>query len=115
MFGIENLKKLLKFSCDLTKQISEALADGKFVWSEAFGFFNEVMQIPGIVKAFPDIKKELADLDPAEREDLYNYFAQEFDITNDKIEVFIEHALSLALTMVSLVEEWKRRNEGGGS
>lgn len=113
MFGIENVKKLVKFSCDLTKQISEALADGKFVWSEAFGFVNEVMQIPGVVKSFPDIKNELSELTPEERQELNDYFAAEFDIANDKIEAFIEHALSLAISLVALVEEWKKRNQSG--
>lgn len=108
-FGIENLKKLIKFSCDLTKQIAVAMADGKFVWTEAFGFFNEVTQIPGIVKSFPDIKNELAELDPDERQLLNDYFAAEFDIPDDKVEVFIEHSLSVAIGIVALVEEWTKK------
>lgn len=108
-FGIDSLKKLVKFSIDLTKQIADALADGKFIWSESFGFFDEIMQIPGIVKSFPNIKKELSELATEERQELYDYFANEFDIEDERVEVLIEHSLSLAIAMVALVEEWKKK------
>lgn len=106
-FGVENLKKLIKFSCDFTEQITEALSDGKFSWVESFGFVDEVMQIPGVVKSFPAIKQELGELSNEERQELYDYLKEEFDIPNDRLEVFIENSLSLAIAAVALVEQWK--------
>lgn len=106
-FGVENLKKLIKFSCDFTEQIADALSDGKFSWTESFGFVDEVMQIPGVVKSFPAIKQELSELSPEERQELYDYLKEEFDIPNDKVELFIENSLSLAIAAVALVEQWK--------
>lgn len=107
MFGVENLKKLIKFSCDFTEQITEALADGKFTWMESFGFIDEVMQLPGVVKSFPAIKQELSELSPEERQELYDYLKEEFDIPNDRLEAFIENSLSLAIAAIALVEQWK--------
>ena len=33
-FGIENLKKIVAFGCDLTKQINQSLEDG-WQWTDA--------------------------------------------------------------------------------
>lgn len=107
MFGIENLKKIVKFACDFTKEIASALADGKFQWTEAFGFVDEIMAIPGVAKSFPAAKQELADLSPEEKAELYAYVVEEFDLPNDKVEAFVENALSFAISAVALVEQWK--------
>lgn len=106
MYGIENLKKLIKFGCDLTKQITTALGDG-WQWTDAFGFVDEIAAIPGIVKSFPAIQQELSELSPEERQELYDYLQEEFDIPNDRVEVFVENSLSLAIAAVALVEQWK--------
>lgn len=108
-FGIENLKKLVKFSCDLTKQMADSLKDG-WQWTDAFLFINEASQIPGVVKSLPAIKQELAELSTVERTELNEFFAAEFDLANDKVELFIEHSLSVAISLIALVEEWKLKN-----
>lgn len=105
--GIDNLKKLIKFSLDLTENISTALADGKVTTTEIFGFLPELLQVPGVVKSWKDIVAELKDLTPDERLDLHAYVADEFDIPNDKVEVFIENALLQAISMITLVEQFK--------
>ncbi len=107
MLGIENLKKLLQFSFDFTRELQSALADGKFRLTELIGFFDEVIQIPGVVRSWPEIKAEFADLDATERQDLYTYFQNGFDIPNDKIESFVENALMNAVSLIMLVEQWK--------
>jgi hypothetical protein len=107
MLGIENVKKVVKFACDFTKEISSALSDGKFQWNEIFGFFDEIMAIPGVVKSFPDITKEISDLTTEEHAQLATYIQSEFDIPNDKVEAFIENSLLFALSAVALVQQWK--------
>lgn len=106
MYGIENLKKLIKFGCDLTKQISTSLADG-WSWIDAFGFVDEVAAIPGVVKSFPAIQLELSELSTEERQELYDYLVEEFDIPNDRVEVVLENSIALAIAAVALVEQWK--------
>lgn len=105
--GIENLKKIVKFSCDFTDEIAGALADGKFKTAEIFGFFDEIMSIPGVVKSFPEVMAEIKDLTEAERNELHAYVVDEFDIPNDKVEGFIEHSIMWAFSTVSLVELFK--------
>lgn len=106
IFGTENLKKLIKFGCDLTSQIASSLDDGKWSWHDAFGFVDEVAAIPGVVKSFPAIKKELSELSPEERQELYDYVKEEFSIPNDRIEVVVENSLALAISAVALVEQF---------
>lgn len=107
MFGIDNLKKVVKFSCDFTAQINTAMADGKFSWTESFGFIDELAQIPGVIKSFPSVKQEIADLDVAEKKELYDFIVDNFDIPNDHVEKLIENSLAFALAAVELFEQWK--------
>lgn len=110
--GIINLKKIIKFALDLTKNISTALADGKVSTAEIFGFLPELMQVPGIVKSWKDIAGEFKDLTPAERTELHAYVVANFDIPNDKVKLFIENALLNAISLITLVEEFKGLKEG---
>lgn len=104
--GIENIKRLVKFSGDLTKQIATATEDG-FQWTDIFGFVDEAAQLPGLGKAWPLIRAEWKDLTPEERTELQTYFSEEFDIPDDKIELFIENALMNAISLIALVEQFK--------
>lgn len=106
-FGIENLKRLILFACDFTKQMATALEDGKFGWQDSFGFIDEVAQIPALAKSFNAIKLELSELSPEERQELYDYLKTEFDIPNDAVEVMIENSLSFAISAIGLFEQWK--------
>jgi len=107
MLGIDNLKKLVKFSLDVTEQIASSLADGKITTMEIFGFLPQLVEIPGVVKSWPNIVAELKDLTPEERLELHAYVVSEFDIPNDKVESFVENALLQAVSLISLVEQFK--------
>lgn len=107
MYGIENLKKLVKFACDFTKQVAEALKDGKFQWTDAFGFIDEAAQLPAVAKSFPAVKQEVSELDENERKELYDYLVSEFDIPNEAVEVLIENSLAFAISAIALFEQWK--------
>lgn len=107
LLGIENLKKLVKFSLDLTENIASALKDGKITTTEIFGFLPELMQVPGVVKSWKDITAELKELSPQDRQALYEYAADEFDLENKNVESFVEDALLQAISLISLVEKFK--------
>ena len=106
LIGIDNLKKLIKFSCDLTKQIQTSTADG-WQWTDALSFVDDVAQVPGIAKSFKAIGQEIADLSETEREELKTYLQEEFDIPNDKLEVVLENSIMQAIALVNLVQAWK--------
>lgn len=105
MFGIENIKLLVLFACNFTKQVNNSQADG-WQWTDVFSFVSTITAIPDVVRSLPAVKQELADMDAAEREALNAYVVQEFDIPNDKLEAFIENALAFTLSAVALIEQW---------
>lgn len=104
--GIENLKKLVKFPLDLTKQIASSTSDGWQI-TDLFAFVDELAAIPGIVKSWKDIQAELKDLDGDERKMLYDFVVTEFDIPNDKVELFVENALLNVVSLIALYEQFK--------
>jgi hypothetical protein len=106
LLGIENLKKMVKLSLDLTEQIANSTADG-WQWTDTLSFIDELAAIPGVVKSWKDVSLELKDLSPEEREELYTYVVDEFDLPNDKVELFVENALLQAISLISLVEQFK--------
>ncbi len=106
MYGIENLKKVVKFACDFTRQVATATADG-WQWNDFFSFIDEAAQLPGVAKSWPDIKNEIGELSEEEREDLFYYVANEFDIPNDKVEMAIENSLAWVNSTINLVNQWK--------
>lgn len=106
LYGVANLKKLLKFGFGTTEQIAEALKDGKFTWPEAFGFVDEISEIPGVVKAIPDVMKELSELSEEETTELHEFAKSEFDIPNDAVEEFVEDGLIWAIKTIALVKRF---------
>jgi len=107
LLGVENFKKLIKFSCGLTKQINSSTADG-WQWTDALQFIDEATEVPGIAKSFSAIAKELADLSEAERDELKDFVQTEFDIPNDNLEVVLENSIMQAISLVALVNEWRK-------
>lgn len=106
MLGVENLKKFVKFSLDLTEQIAESTADG-WQWTDALAFLDELITIPNVVKSWKDVSAELKELTPEERTELHEYVVGEFDLPNDRVEQFVEAALLQAISLISLVEQFK--------
>lgn len=107
--GVANLKKAILFALDLSEQIVKAAKNG-IQWTDAFGFIDEVMQIPAIIKTGKEIQTELADLSPAERLQLNAEIGAAYDIDNNKVEAIIEHSFDVAFGIVALVNAIKERN-----
>ena len=105
--GTENLKKAITLGLDLPKKIAEATADKKVTLGEIINFIPVAGEVIGTVRSWNDIKAELNDLDAEEKEELYAYFADKFDLPNEKVELFVEHALMNLISLVTLVQEFK--------
>ena len=73
----------------------DSMADGKLNWKDTFNLTGTIDEILAFVPHASNLKAEVADLDDAEREELVDYFKEEFDIDNDKVEGYIEKAVEL--------------------
>ena len=105
-FGIEMIKKAIKFAMNLKMAITKSLEDdGKITGME---YWNIAMTMPGlipIIKNIKEIEDEFYDLDDAETKELQEYFAEEFDIPNELIELRIEKAFNLVLALIDGVSD----------
>lgn len=106
LFGIENLKKGVKLALGFTEQTVTSLKDG-FQYTDLLSYLDELMEVPGVVKAWSQIIQEAKDLDADERKELAQYVADNFDIPDDKIEAVIEHSLQWLVETIALYEQWK--------
>lgn len=111
LLGTDNLKKLLKAGLDFGKSAAKALADKKISFFEAVGLIPEVFQLVGIAKTWDEVQQEIDDLDDAEKQDIYDFVSNEFDIPNNKVESFIEHALMNVISLNALIYEFKHIND----
>ena len=107
MLGIDNIKRLLKVGLTFGKNAAKAFEDKKISFFEAIGLIPEVFAIIGVAKSWSEVQAELNELDDDEKEEINQFVSDEFDIPNEKVEVFIEHALMQIISLNSLVNEFK--------
>lgn len=107
--GVVNLKRSIVFSLDLAEQIVTASKNG-IKWTDAFGFIDEIMEIPVLIKTSKEIYAELQDLTVEERGQLNAEIAEEFDLDNDKVEEIVQYSIDVAFGVVQLVNAIKQRN-----
>jgi hypothetical protein len=104
--GIENLKEAVHLAISLPIQAVKTIKN-KFQIFDLLAFIDEFRQLGDVIKTRKDIGAELKDLSPAERQELHDYIKEEFDIPNDKVELFIENSLAWANSTITLIEEAK--------
>ena len=99
--GIQNLKIVIGAAIEMYQQIDASLADKKISIGEGISFLPQLANLPNAVEAAKRAPAEILDLDQEEQKEIFNYFAQRFDIANDKVEEAIELSLHYALQTAS--------------
>jgi len=107
MVGINQLKENLATLAKITKAVEGALEDGKITVAEGIGLSFKAVDIIKVVKSLKESKEELLDLDVTEAPELAAYFAEVFDISNDKAEEVIEQIVVLAIQLLVSLEVFK--------
>ena len=105
-FGIEELKDIISFGAELGNGLGKSLEDDKITLGDAVNFIPALTAIPSAISGFSDVKKELDDLDEAEKEELLSYFRNKFDIPQEQTEAFVEDALKIAVTIYEFAKTW---------
>jgi len=101
--GIEDLKDVVKVGLD----IGEALSDGIGI-EDVSALFG----LPDAIAGISNVPAEIADLDEAEKVELKQFVADNFDIPDDKLEEFIESAVSTVIEIYGLYVKFKALNDG---
>lgn len=108
-YGIENLKLLIGFTIAFGGQLYEVLEDRKLEWLEGLSFLPTLQEIPKLIESFPEIPKELADLDEQEALELMDFVRETFDIAADDVEDTIEEAFQLVIRIYTFAMNTKKR------
>lgn len=108
MVGVSNIKNVLALFFEMVEGISESLEDGKFGLTDAFNFFGTIQRLGPALSSMSKVSEELADLDEAERHELNQFIAKEFDIANDDIEGYIEKGLMGLILIGDLIPMFKK-------
>jgi hypothetical protein len=101
--GTENIKKVLSFGMGVAKSVADAKADGHVNVRDAPLFLDDVIKIPGVIKAAPKAYDEYLDLDDTEKAEIRVWFKDEFDCPDDKVEELIEAAFDAAIVASELI------------
>lgn len=107
-FGIENLTKVVEFGAKLGEGAANIFEDGKVELGEAAALLPTLMEVPGILANKDKIKEEVNDLSDAERAQLKEIFAGEFDPADDSLENKIEKSINAAVAVLDLIDAFKK-------
>ena len=109
MYGTENIKELLDYGFTWVMRIKEVKsADSpggeKITWTEVIGSVGLITKVPKIIGNAKDAKNEFLDLDDTEVMEMKLYFADKFDIPNDKLEETLEDVREILLRIGKIIE-----------
>lgn len=107
-FGIENLKKVVKFGATLGEGVADILQDGKVELGEAAALLPTLMEVPNILANKDKIKQEAADLSEAERAELEAVFVTEFSPNNEKLKLKVDKSINVAVAVLDLVDAFRK-------
>jgi len=77
--GIEQIKKTLEFAFDLSVQVMEILKDKKVTAGEGISLALKVPKAWGLAKGLPELKAEIADIDPDELQEILVFLLEEYE------------------------------------
>lgn len=107
--SLDELKELLIFGFLLQDTITGFVRTEKPRWKKWLAAFKFAPLIPTIAPAFEGLGNPLdhyRKLNTEEREELYQWVRDEFDIDNDALEEVIEDTIGVAAANIELGKRW---------
>ena len=108
-FGTEMIEKLFGTMIDLGMGFEDAYADdNKVKLQEALGVLaGEALDILDIVRNIGQLKSELGEWDPVEREKVLQFVMTKLDLDNEKAEKVVVRLLKIANEIAGLIGDLK--------
>jgi len=100
---ISNLKELVIFLCKFAEGAIKSLEDKKFNLLEVVNFIPALTAIGAAIQDIDQVPLEIRDLDDEEQAELIAALREEFDISDDDIEDFVEDAFAAVVAVVALI------------
>lgn len=111
-FGTVHLKKGLSLAFAFGTQTEVAFEDKKFTLSDIPGYFDELMQLPGVIEAGSEILDEALDISPEERTEIDEWAKTQFNLTNDDVEEKVEAGLDWIMSTLMLKKAFAKKSVG---
>lgn len=105
--GIDTLKEITAWGISLAAQLDHALEDKKFRWHEAFGFVDELKELPELISKMDEAGAEFRDLDIVEKNQLVEFVADELELSNEWAEKITQNALDTAAAVYLNIKTFK--------
>ena len=107
-YGIEKLKKVVRFGMNLHVGFIKAMKDGKITFTDIPHIIDPMKSLIPAIGAAPESLKEVLDLDEAEKKELFEWARTTYDIPNDDLEVKIESCFKVIIEIAYLVGSLKK-------
>jgi hypothetical protein len=102
--GTENIKKALALVIKVGTDLAKGLEDKKLSLAEYIGLGIDLLDAPGVIKSWSNIKAEFTDLDATERADIIEWVKEELSLPQEGIEAKIEASLDVLEKIGVLVD-----------
>jgi len=102
--GIENLKVVGGYVCDLANDVIASAADGKISWSDAPRFLDNMFGVPKLLKSVPMVDDEYIDLDPQEEAEFEAFIAEKLNLPDGAPKGIVKAVVKLIMRSSSMVK-----------
>lgn len=109
---IKETKELAVFVARLGNAVDASLADGKIGITDAAHLMGPIMAAGPALAGLNQLGPELADMDPAEAEELKQAIAAELDLKSEALESVVEEVAGAALQLASAILAVKKAKAG---
>jgi hypothetical protein len=101
--GIDIVKQDIRIVCGIVKTVDSALADDRVKIMEGIEIAKQSLGLVQVARTRKDFAAQVKDIVAAEKQELIETFAAEFDIENDEAEAKIEAAMSVIINIGALI------------
>lgn len=106
MAGISQTQDVVRFAAKLGNAAGRILQDDKFTWTEIVEVIPALLELPNAISGISEVPGEFADLDEAEKNQLAEFLANEFDIPQDQLEMAVEDHVKVVLAIWLVVKKY---------
>ena len=97
--GIESIETVIGALCGVGVDIEAALADGKFnIPADLFRFVDDLLKIPAVMKALPNVDEEFIDLTDEESDKLVEEVKTKLNLPDADVTEVVVSAMDALLS-----------------
>lgn len=105
---MEKIKEALKIIINITEKTDRALEDDKISIAEGVNMAMSAIGLIKVIKTFDALKSEFINLSNEQKTALGTWFANEFQLRNDKTEEIIEQVFKALLQLSNSMDLIKK-------